>query len=97
MKLSSNVSFPPTDEALEAITSFRAEQSNLAQFVINAQNETIECVRFDQNVALEGVDELVPRDRATYNLYRVPVTSKDGFIKDYPVLFMHAISSLCFY
>ena len=93
MKLSSNISFPPTEAACDAISDFKSETTNFAQFVINGADEVIDSVTSQSGVTLDGVDGLVPRDRATYNLYRVPASAADGFINDNPVIFLHGISS----
>ena len=93
MKLASNVAFPPTDEALDAITKFGSGSINFVQFVINPTEEVVEHSISHQNLSLEEVDGVIPRDKATYNMYRIPVMASDNFIKDYPVIFIHAMSS----
>ena len=42
VKLASNVAFPPTEEALEAITKFGSGSLNFVQFVINPTDEVVE-------------------------------------------------------
>ena len=44
MKLSSNIAFPPTETALDAISKFLSGQVNFAQFVIDGEKEIIDCV-----------------------------------------------------
>ncbi|KAG1698542.1 Twinfilin-1 [Nymphon striatum] len=75
------ISFPISDDAINSLFDMRDDKYSYVQLSIDLDNEKVilECTRED--ISVEGMNKMVPKDHARYHLFAFSHTFEGDFIR----------------